>query len=97
MSAVKLSFFLMIFCAVCCFAIPGDPELNECIGYSEQPDLTEETSFIRTVSDNCDQPVFTISHTESGGDITIQATSNEDLFEGWVADREIWSHANWDY
>lgn len=97
MSAVKLSFLLVIFCAVFCYAIPGDPELNNDIGYSEEPDLTEETSVVRILSGNCDQPVFTVSHTESGGDITVLATSNEDLFEGWVADREIWNHANWDY
>jgi hypothetical protein len=87
----------MVICVGFCFAIPGDPELNDRIGYSDEPDLTEETSVVRIVSSNCDQPAFTVSHTESGGDITINAVSNEYLFEGWVDDKEIWNHSNWDY
>jgi len=97
MSTVRLSFLLMIICVGFCFALPEDPELNDRIGYTEEPDLTNETSMVRIISGSCDQPDFTVSHTESGGDITIHVTSNEDLFEGWIADREIWSHANWDY
>ncbi len=53
--------------------------------------------YLRIESDCCDQPTFIISHAESGGDITIHVTSTEELYEGWVSDREIWSHPNFDY
>ncbi|MCD4701012.1 MAG: T9SS type A sorting domain-containing protein [Candidatus Aegiribacteria sp.] len=97
MYAVRSGFCLMVLSVVTCFAFSGDLMLNDHIGHSELPDLTEEMSVVRIESDYCDQPTFTVSHTESGGDITVHVTSNEDLYEGWVSDKEIWNHANWDY
>lgn len=97
MSAVRLSVYLVVLCVVPCLAISGDPMIPENIGYSETPDLYEEISSVRIVSDRSDPPTFTISHTESGGDITVNVISTEDLVEGWVNDKEIWNHSNWDY
>jgi len=71
--------------------------LSDQIGYSELPDFTDEIPLVGIESDCCDQPTFTVSHTESGGDITVHVTSNEDLYEGWVSDKEIWSHPNFNY
>ncbi len=97
MYAVRLSFCLMVLSVVSCFAFSGDLMLGEHTGYSELPDLTEGISAVRIDSDCCDQPTFTVSHTESGGDITIHVASNEALYEGWVSEKEIWSHPNWNY
>lgn len=97
MSAVRFGMCMVALFVVPCFAISGDPMIPDHIGFSEAPGLSEEISSVRIVSDRSDPPVFTISHTESGGDITVQVTSTEDLFEGWVNDKGIWNHSNWDY
>ena len=97
MFTVRISFYLMVVFAVSCFGFVGDPVLSDHIGYSELPDLTDVIPVVRIESDYCNQPTFTVSHAESGGDITIHVTSTEDLCEGWASDREIWSHPNFDY
>ncbi len=97
MSVVKFGICLAALSVVPCFAISGDPMIPDHIGYFDEPDLSEEISSVRIVTDRSDPPVFTISHTESGGNITVNVISNEDLFEGWCNDKGIWSHSNWDY
>jgi hypothetical protein len=97
MSAVRFGICLVALFVVPCFAISGDPMIQDHIGYSEASDLSEEISSVRSVSDRSDPPTFTITHTESGGDITVNVISTEDLFEGWAADKGIWSNSNWDY
>lgn len=87
----------MVLYAVSSFAVSGDPALSENIGYSDLSGLKEEVFTAGFEHDLLDEPTFTISHTESGGDITVNVVSSEDLYEGWVSEKEIWSHQNWNY
>jgi len=89
-----LSFILI---AVHGFSQKADPAINSQIGYNEYSDYVK-TDFVKsyTLNDSI-PPAFTITDSLIGEDITIYVNSDEDLFAGWVEEKEIWSVANFDY
>jgi hypothetical protein len=56
-----------------------------------------DSAYIRAYSSrDTIPPSFTITHIEDG-DVTIQVTSDEDIFTGWVDEKLVWSAINFDY
>ncbi|MCD4847791.1 MAG: T9SS type A sorting domain-containing protein [Candidatus Aegiribacteria sp.] len=79
------------------FAHSGDPALYEFTGSCDVSENSTASLIYPPVSPDQKAPTFTISHTENGTEVTINVASNEDLFSGWVAGKDIWSNSNWDY
>ncbi len=99
MSAKQSSIILIItfIFALPLFAHSSDPAVYEHTGViNASENITESLIYPPVVLDQ-KAPTFTVSHTENGDDVTINVTSNEDLFGGWVTWKGIWSNPNWDY
>jgi len=79
------------------FAHSGDPALYEHTGFSNASGNTAESFVYPPASLDQKAPTFTVNHTENGTEVTINVTSDEDLFQGWVAGKCIWLNSNWDY
>ncbi|MCK4303018.1 MAG: T9SS type A sorting domain-containing protein [Candidatus Eisenbacteria sp.] len=86
-----------------CLLIPApgfsefaDPAINDQIGrYCAPAAFVEHHVPILPFRDTT-PPSFTISHI-ANGDVTILVSSDEDLYSGWVDEKEIWSVGNFDY
>ncbi len=85
-----------ILIAVQVFSQESDPALNSQIGYYEYFDCVKN-DYVKsyTFSDSI-PPSFAISHTVNG-DVTVHVVSDEDLFAGWVDEKDVWSVSNFDY
>ena len=99
LSAKRTSLYLIItfFLTLPLFAHSIDPALYESTGSCDVSGNTIESLVYPPASPDQKAPTFTISHTENGTEVTINVISNEDLFSGWVAGKDIWSNSNWDY
>lgn len=99
LSAKRTSLYLLItlVLALPSLANPVDPALYEHTGFSNVSESGNEYHLSPSITLDPLTPTFTISHTESGADVTISVVSSEDLFSGWVAGKDIWSDPNWDY
>jgi hypothetical protein len=94
---LKFYFVIMlVLFSVFCFSDQIDPAMGNKTGYhSSQVSL--ESAYIRAYSSrDTIPPSFTITHIENG-DVTIQVTSDEDIFTGWVDEKLVWSAINFDY
>ncbi len=99
MSAKRIRIYLIItfVFALPLFAYSSDPAVCEYTGSCNVSENNTESLIYPPSSPDQKAPTFTISHTENGTEVTINVTSNEDLFSGWVAGKDIWSDSNWDY
>ena len=88
-----LSFILI---AVQGFSQKSDPAINGQIRYNEYSDYVKNDHIRSSGTRDTLTPSFTISHSVNG-DITVHVVSDEDLFAGWVEEKDIWSNANFDY
>jgi len=79
------------------FALHSDPALYECVGSRDVSGNTAEYPVYPPATLDQKSPTFTVNHTENGTEVTINVTSSEDLFQGWVTGKSIWSDTNWDY
>lgn len=94
----NLLLFLPLLFVFVSLSTADDPALNDRIGYCEIiSELTESDPVRATDSGDSRQPSFTITHTVAGSDVTIHVTSDENLYTGWSAEKEIWSVTNFDY
>jgi hypothetical protein len=94
---IRTCFILFcIFIFVKSFTLPVDPAINNDIGYYDQSVFIETAHVKSSITRDSIPPTFSISHTENG-DVTIHVISDEDLFVGWVDEKEIWSVTNFDY
>lgn len=86
-----------ILIAVQGFSQKADPAISSHNRYNEYSDYVKK-DFVKsyTLTDSI-PPSFTISDSLIGEDITIYVNSDEDLFVGWVEEKEVWSVANFDY
>lgn len=75
----------------------SDPTLYEHISFSNVSGNTAESPVYPPASLDQKAPTFAVSHTENGSEVTINVISDENLFQGWVAVKDIWSNPNWDY
>ena len=86
-----------IIIAVHGFSQKADPAISSQIGYNDYSDYVKK-DFVKSYTFNDSiPPSFTITDSLIGEDITIYVNSSEDLFTGWVEEKEIWSVANFDY
>ena len=95
----QMKIYTVIFCVLLTAQSFGelvDPCINDQIGYSNLNEIIEKAPLRSNSNRDLIPPEFTISHTENG-DVTIQVTSDEDLFTGWVDDKLVWSVTNFDY
>ncbi len=95
----KLSFYAVIFCVLITaqgFCEQFDPCIDNQVGFSNLNEIMEEVQLRSNSTRDLIPPTFEITHTENG-DVTIQVTSDEDLFTGWVDDKLVWSVTNFDY
>ena len=97
MFSLKCYFVIMlVLFSVLCFSDQIDPIVGNKTGYHSSP-VSLESAYIRAYSlRDTVPPSFTITHTEDG-DVTIQVTSDEDIFTGWVDEKLVWSAINFDY
>jgi hypothetical protein len=84
----KLLLLSCILISVHCFSQKADPAINGQMGYNEYSDCVKN-DYIRS-SDSGDTlpPSFTITHSVNE-DITVHVVSDEDLFVGWVEEKDI--------
>ncbi|MBL7148623.1 MAG: carboxypeptidase regulatory-like domain-containing protein [Candidatus Cloacimonetes bacterium] len=94
---LKFYFLIMlVLFSVFCFSDQIDPAMGNKTGYHSSQ-VTLESAYIRAYSSrDTIPPSFTITHIENG-DVTIQVTSDEDIFIGWVDEKLVWSAVNFDY
>ena len=79
------------------FSQESDPAINSQIGYNEYSDYLKSDYVKSYIFSDSIPPSFTISDSLIGEDIIIYVNSDEDLFVGWVEEKEVWSVANFDY
>jgi hypothetical protein len=94
-----MRYFMLLFCVL--ITIPGisqktDPVFNNGIGYYEYSDCIKDDYIKSSKIRDTIAPSFTIGHTING-DVSINVISDEDLFAGWVDEKDVWSVANFDY
>jgi hypothetical protein len=88
--------FLGLVVPTACFGHPTDPALGGQIGYHWSPNTAPLDDAMPSGSRDTTPPTLDISHV-ANGDVTLYVTSDEDLYAGWVAEKDIWSVANFDY
>ena len=96
----KLCFiYLLTLLSALCFADQIDPATA--ISYETGNRLSQVSIESEQIEYSCSRdttpPSFTISHTESGSDVTINVVSSENLFPGWVAEKELWYNSSFDF
>lgn len=94
-----MKYLMLLFCiliTIHSISQKTDPVFNNRIGHYEYSDCIKD-DYIRSsgIRDTI-APSFTISHTING-DVTINVISDEDLFAGWVDEKDVWSVSNFDY
>lgn len=94
-----MKYFILLFCILITtqsISQRTDPVINNRIGYYEYSDCIKD-DYIRSfgVRDTI-APSFTISHIING-EVTINVISDEDLFAGWIDEKDVWSVGNFDY
>jgi hypothetical protein len=89
--------------ALLCLSVPAlclshstDPAIDALIGYQVSGEALPQDLTPAPGPRDTTPPTLSISHV-ANGDITIQVNSDEDLYTGWVAEKEIWSVGNFDY
>ncbi len=100
MSAKRTSLYLIItfILTVPLFAHSSDPNLFEHTSFNNVTGNTAGSPVNPPASLDQKAPAFTVSHSESGSEVTINVTSDENLIQGWVAaGKDIWSNPNWNY
>ena len=97
--ATRITLCVALLCLltpVPCLSLSADPAIDAQIGYQTSDDALPQDLTPAPVSRDTTPPTLSISHV-ANGDITIQVDSDEDLYIGWVAEKEIWSVGNFDY
>ena len=87
---------VLVSLSVLCFSNQIDPMTGSKTGLMKSPVCNENYPIEVSGSRDLTPPEFTVSHTENG-DVTINVSSDEDLFTGWSDEKLIWSVANFDY